>query len=164
MLRFSRLMGLKPLAKQLFDLVRQAQNDVSRRGSPAAAACSRTVSISASLIKGITGANMTPAGTPAQFRFSRVFRRRLGEAALGSKRRARSCRSDVMDRYTFTKPCAAMGWSKSRSLSIIQDLVTMDNGCLQSCKTWIMSLVICSCRSMGWYGSVFVPIAMGLHM
>jgi hypothetical protein len=65
--------------------------------APAWAAASRMRSISGSLMKGITGDTLTPTGTPAATSLSTVFNRLSGCAARGSRMRASSGSSVVID-------------------------------------------------------------------
>ena len=56
---------------------------------------------------------------------------------------------------------AAIGAMRSMSRSTIADLVTIVNGCSHAASTSRTERVTFHSRSIGWYGSVLVPSAMG---
>ena len=97
----------EPLAEQLFQLQRQAQQHVagfrSRRRRAPRSGCA---SISLSLMAGTMGAVMTATGTPASLSALMASSRRGGVAARGSILRATRRSSVVTEIATLTRPAA----------------------------------------------------------
>jgi hypothetical protein len=93
-----------------------------------------------------------------------VSSRRGGVAARGSSVRASSRSSVDSEMQTAASPLAAIGARRSMSRVISADLVTMPSGWLKRDSTSITRRVSFSSRSIGWYGSVLVPIAITAGM
>ena len=113
-----------------------------------------------SLIAGMTGATITEVGTPARESCRNASRRRPGVAARGSMVRASLGSSVVTEIATLTRLRSASRARMSRSRRIIADLVTMPTGWPARSSTSRMPRITWYLRSIGWYGSVLVPIAM----
>ena len=107
------------------------------------------------------GATLTPTGTPASLNALTIARRRCGAAARGSSLRASSRSSIAIETNTRTSPLAAIGARRSRSRSISAPLVVIVIGCSHSASISISERVIFHSRSIGWYGSVLAPSAIG---
>lgn len=86
--------------------------------------------------------------------------RRCGVDARGSSCRASLRSSVVIDSATLTSPFSAIGLRMSMSRVTRWFLVTIATGWLWRASTSRIERVMPRLRSMGWYGSVFVPSAM----
>ncbi|MNT91456.1 hypothetical protein D3C72_2325560 [compost metagenome] len=89
---------------------------------------SSTRSISWSLSAGITGAIITPVGTPASERALIASSRLVGVEARGSMVRASLRSSVVTEIATLARPRSAIDDRMSRSRSTSADLVTTVTG------------------------------------
>ncbi|MNL67897.1 hypothetical protein D3C87_1925420 [compost metagenome] len=113
---------------------------------------------------GIIGEANTAVGTPASLSSLIASRRRAGEEARGSILRLSLWSIEVIDRATLTSPSLASSLRMSRSRMISADLVVIITGWRVSSITSRMPRVSLCLRSAGWYGSVLVPMAMGLTL
>ncbi len=108
----------------------------------------------------MTGATITDVGTPAADSCRNASSRRAGVAARGSITRASLGSSVVTDSATLARLRFAMRDRMSRSRSTSADLVTMPTGWPECSSTSRIRRMIWYLLSIGWYGSVLVPIAI----
>ena len=99
---------------------------------------------------GMTGATITPTGTPAPCNAAIVRMRACGAAARGSSCDESLLSSVVTDTIAETRPCSAIGASRSRSRAISADLVIRLTGCRASASTSRHCRVMRCSRSIGW--------------
>ena len=91
-------------------------------------------------------------------------RRRAGDEARGSILRLSLWSIEVIERATFTRPSFPNSVNMSRSRMMSADFVVIITGWRVSSMTSRMPRVSLCLRSAGWYGSVLVPMAMGLTL
>src|SRR5438128_8743519 len=109
----------------------------------------------------MTGEIETYVGTPAADSVATAFSRRSGCGARGSTVPATLGSSEVTDMHTAARPFAAIGARMSRSRTTRSDFVVIVTGWSVSASTSRIDRVTRHSRSIGWYGSVLVPSAMG---
>ena len=108
------------------------------------------------------GATRTPTGTPAACSAPIAWMRRCGALARGSSLAARRLSSELTETSTRTSPSRAIGARMSRSRSTSAFLVTMVQGWWHSASSSSAARVSRQRFSTGWYGSVLLPMLIGL--
>ena len=110
---------------------------------------------------GRIGATSTPQGMPASFRRATASTRLRGCGVPGSVVRHTSSSSVPMEKLidTCVRRLASVRTSRSRSTNV--PLVRIENGLRAAPRTSTMPRVNRYLPSARWYGSVFVPIAIG---
>ena len=95
-----RVMVLEPVLEERRDLERQTDDRMACPPRPESAAALRIAGISCSVSPGISGATITPTGTPALARAAIALSRPAGRVVRGSRRPTRSSSSDVIETNT----------------------------------------------------------------